>query len=129
MHNICAFACFSRAASCDVPATTHTTPLKRVKHVHGGLLRAGKSGKHQKKKRKVDNSSGAGGEGAGGLFAGDGLGSKPGSSSGSGSNKPGSKSRDSGHLKAAMAPAELNRLKRGGKGRKAFKSKKKHKRR
>jgi ATP-dependent RNA helicase DDX27 len=87
---------------------------------------------HSKKKRKT----GEGGQENGGLFSGDGLG-KPGGGAAGSSSSGGSRGGEAGGRqvgkkkdRASRLPkAELNRLKRGGKGKKAFKSKKKHKRR
>eukprot|EP00878_Enallax_costatus_P005816 GHUV01006103.1.p1 GENE.GHUV01006103.1~~GHUV01006103.1.p1 ORF type:complete len:892 (+),score=345.95 GHUV01006103.1:153-2828(+) len=83
----------------------------------------GVSTKHEKKKCKTSDS--------GGLFSGDGTG-KPGSNSNT--DKPAAAGGSSGGSKSAKAKGnlsktELNRVKRGGKGKAAFKSKKKFKRR
>ena len=91
--------------------------------IHRDICLAGVSTKHEKKKRKTSDS--------GALFSGDGTG-KSGSSSST--EKPAAAGGSSGGDKSAKAKGslsrtELNRVKRGGKGKAAFKSKKKFKRR
>jgi len=89
-------------------------------------LNPGTKSKHHKKKPRTD------------LFTGDGL-NKPGSSSG-GSPAAGAAAGGGGGGGSAKGPkakprlsavdkTALNRIKRGGKGKKAFKSQKRHKRR
>ena len=92
---------------------------------------AGKTTKHSKKKRKT----GDGGQEDGGLFSGDGL-SKPAGPIGANSSSGGGKGGGTGGHRTGkkerasqLSKVDINRLKRGGKGKKAFKSKKKHKRR
>jgi len=91
----------------------------------------GKTTKHSKKKRKT----GDGGQEDGGLFSGDGL-SKPAGPNGANSSSGGGKGGGTGGHRTGkkerasqLSRVDINRLKRGGKGKKAFKSKKKHKRR
>jgi hypothetical protein len=88
-------------------------------------------GTNSKRQKKKPRTGGGGGE----LFAGDGLG-KPGSGGeagpgggggGGGGARPGAGGKAG--RKGALGKAELNRVRRGGKGKSAFKSKKKHKRR
>lgn len=95
----------------------------------------GVSTSHQKKKRKTSKGPSAEGEGGDtpgdGLFSGDGTGKGAGSGSG-GAAGGGSKGRSSsGGSKArtGVSKTDLNKLKRGGKGKSSFKSKKKFKRR
>ena len=104
--------------------------------VAAGLVTGVKRKKSSKKKGKEGGGGGGGQEGGGGeLFDGDGLPGKPGGAPGSGGKTSvyagGARSgkvrppRGGGKL----GKAELNKVKRGGKSKQAFKSKGKHKRR
>jgi ATP-dependent RNA helicase DDX27 len=93
---------------------------------------AGVSTSHQKKKRKTGGAAAgdaaAGVDGQGGLFSGDGTGKGSGSGTAGGS-KGRSSSGGSSAKGKSLSKTDLNRLKRGGKGKSSFKSKKKFKRR
>jgi len=90
---------------------------------------AGVSTSHKKKKRKT------GGAADGGLFEGDGTGKTPGDGSGAagggagGKGRGGSSGSAGGKARSNLSKTDLNKLKRGGKGKSSFKSKKKFKRR
>lgn len=77
------------------------------------------STKHEKKKRKTS--------GGDGLFSGDGTGKPDGSSNAD--KSAAASGGKGGKAKGNLNKSELNRIKRGGKGKSAFKSKKKFKRR
>jgi len=79
------------------------------------------STKHEKKKRKT----------AGGLFSGDGVGNVKGAAEAAEGMSRGGKGggASAGRLKANVDKTQLNRMKRGGKGKSSFKSQKKFKRR
>lgn len=85
------------------------------------LSGAGVSTKHESKKRKTNS----------GLFSGDGMGKSEGGAA-NGASKAHSSSGGSGkgsRSKSNLSKTDLSRLKRGGKGKSSFKSKKKFKRR
>jgi hypothetical protein len=83
---------------------------------------AGVSTSREKKKRKT----------GAGLFSGDGISKADdggAAGAGKGSSSGGSKGGKDGKAKSSLSKSELNRVKRGGKGKSSFKSKKKFKRR
>lgn len=128
-------------------AREHALRLEGVAGAKAGRIAAALvsgSTKHKHKKRRKGSVGGEGGEGGaapggssgGGLFSGDGL-SRPGgaaapSSSGRakvyGGGARSSKARPP-KVPGALSKAELGRARRGGKGKAAFKSKARHKRR
>lgn len=93
----------------------------------------GVSTSHQKKKRKTSSSTAAAGDGdaaEGGLFSGDGTGKGAGGSGGAAGGSKGHGSSSGGsRAKSNLSKTDLNKIKRGGKGKSSFKSKKKFKRR
>ncbi len=95
-----------------------------------------KSGSKKKKvsagkRQKTEGGEGGGGGGEAGLFSGDGLNTaRPGKLSLSGSSSDAFKTvgRFGGKLRSQLSKTEMNTLKRGGKGKAAFKSKGRFKR-
>lgn len=100
-------------------------------------LKSGSKKKKKAKRQKTEGGDGGGGGdgdggGGGALFSGDGLNtSRPGKLDvKAGGDAGGMKSigRFGGKLKSQLSKTELNKLKRGGKGKGAFKSKSRFKR-